>query len=152
MSKDPFNTNAERIHPERPFLGVGAVIVRGDEVVLVQRGNEPWRGWWSLPGGVVETGEHLKDAVRREMWEETGFQVRPIDVVEIFESIRPAEDGRVAYHYVVIDYVCEVEAGELRAADDALAARWFRRDQLPENITPGAAEVIEKAFTGLGQR
>ncbi len=128
---------------------MGAVIFRDDEVLLVERGNEPWKGWWSLPGGVVETGETLRDAVKREVREETGLEVEPIDSVEIFESIGPATGGVAAYHYVVIDFVCRVAGGSLRAADDARAAQWRRLDALPPNLTPGARGVIEKAYAFL---
>lgn len=113
----------------------------------MRRANEPWKGWWSLPGGVVETGELLRDAVRREMREETGLEVEPLEVVEIFESIRPDAHGAIAFHYVVIDYLCRVISGSLAAADDASAAQWFRRDALPDNITTGAPGVIAKAYT-----
>lgn len=135
------------MHPERPFLAVGGVIFNGSgRVLLVQRGNEPWKGWWSIPGGAVETGELLKDAVYREMREETGLEVEALEVVEIFESIRAAEDGAIAFHYVVIDYLCRVVSGDAKASDDASAARWFSQDALPENTTPGAQAVVEKAF------
>ncbi len=140
-----------RGHPERPWLGVGGVAIDRERVLLVRRGNEPFRGFWSIPGGVVETGETLADAVRREMREETGLLVDPIEVVHVFESIRPDESGGIAFHFVVIDYVCRVVGGELTAADDVLDARWFERGNLPEPITDGAPLVIEKAFDLLGR-
>lgn len=116
------------------------MILRGTEVLLVKRGREPFLGWWSLPGGVVETGELLKDAVRREMREETGLDVEPLDVVEVFESIG------AEFHFVVIDYVCRLVGGTLRAGDDVTEAEWFERSALPDNLTAGAAGVIEKAL------
>ena len=115
-------------------------MLRDDRVLLVQRGNEPWKGYWSIPGGVVHTGELLKDAVIREMREETGLAVEPIEVVEVFESIS------VLFHYVVIDYLCRAVDGELKAGDDALDARWFPVSALPEHITAGAPEVIQRAI------
>lgn len=131
---------------------MGAVILQGDEVLVVERGNEPWRGWWSLPGGVVETGETLREAVQRETREETGLDVVPLETVEIFESIAPRVDGECAYHYVVVDFLCRIEGGQLGAADDARAVRWFSRHKLPDNLTPGAADVIGKAFRLIESR
>lgn len=132
-------SNDVRAHPDRPWLGVGAVILDGDRVLLVQRANEPFQGWWSLPGGVVETGELLKQAMRREMREETGLEVEPLHIVEVFESIRPT------HHFVVIDFLCRVTGGSLHAGSDAAAAQWFPIHDLPDKITAGAAEVIAKA-------
>ncbi len=108
-------------------------------MLLVKRANEPFRGWWSLPGGIVETGELLKDAVRRELHEETGLEVEPLNIVEVFESIRPT------YHFVVVDFLCRLTGGQLRAGSDAAGAQWFPLHELPEHLTAGAAEVIGKA-------
>jgi len=108
-------------------------------VLLVKRANEPFQGWWSIPGGTVETGELLRDAVRREIREETGLHVEPLHIVEVFESIRPA------YHFVVVDFLCRVTGGELCAASDAAGAEWFDVSALPEHLTAGAAEVIGRA-------
>jgi 8-oxo-dGTP diphosphatase len=138
-----------RSTPDRPFLGIGAVLIRGDEVLLVKRGNEPWKGWWSIPGGVVETGELLRDAVRREMLEETGLDVEPLASVEIFESIGPRTATGFQFHYVVVDFVCRIVGGTMKAGDDAAAAQWFSRFALPDPITAGAPGVIEKAFAFL---
>ena len=128
---------------------MGAVLIRDDEVLLVERGNEPWKGWWSLPGGVVEAGESLRHAVCREMLEETGLRVEPLESIEIFESIGPLLAGACQFHYVVVDFLCRLVGGELKASDDAARAGWFRRDALPTPITAGAPGVIEKAFTFL---
>ena len=105
--------------------------------------------WWSIPGGIVETGEMLRDAVRREMREETGLEVEPIEAVEIFESIGPRTETGAAFHFVVIDYICRIVGGVLEAADDAAAVCWFNRFALPDPITAGAPAVIEKAFAWL---
>ncbi|MFN0169574.1 MAG: NUDIX hydrolase [Bryobacteraceae bacterium] len=137
----------DRRYPGRPVLGVGAVIVDGDSVLLVERGREPLKGYWSLPGGVVETGETLDEAVRREVREETGLEVDLLGVVEIFERIMRDADGRAEYHYVLVDYVCRVSGGVLEARDDASRAEWVRRDRLSTlRITEGTLPVIEKAF------
>jgi ADP-ribose pyrophosphatase YjhB (NUDIX family) len=113
----------ERQFPARPIVAVGAVVLAGDgegrAVVLARRGREPHAGVWSLPGGAVEAGETLVEAVAREVREETGLVVRPIDVVGVFDEIVREPDGRVRYHYVIVDYLCRATGGALRAADDA---------------------------------
>ncbi len=138
---------SDRRYPDRPMVGVGAIIVEGDRVLLVERGQEPQKGRWSLPGGLVEVGESLKDAVRREVREETGLEVEPVAVFEVFERIMRDETGRPEYHYVLIDYLCRARGGELKAASDARRAIWASRAELPSYcITEGTLAVIEKAF------
>lgn len=137
----------DRRYPDRPMVGVGAIIIEGDRVLLVERGQAPQKGRWSLPGGLVEIGEHLKDAVRREVREETGLEIEPLSVFEVFERIMRDETGRPEYHYVLIDYLCRVRGGELRAASDARRAVWVSRADLPSyRITEGTLAVIEKVF------
>ncbi len=136
-----------RRYPDRPILGVGAIIEEGGRVLLIERGQEPLKGVWSLPGGAVEVGEYLKDAIRREVREETGLEVEAVSVAEIFERIMPDPSGRTEYHYVLIDYICKVTGGELRAASDASRAVWVRREELPAyHLTEGTLAVIEKAL------
>jgi 8-oxo-dGTP diphosphatase len=119
----------------------------GDRVLLVERGREPLKGWWSLPGGVVECGESLAEAVRREVREETGLEVEPAGIVEVFERIMRDEAGRPEYHYVLVDYLCRVVGGRLAAADDVSRVEWVRRRHLGDyRITQGSVPVIEKAF------
>ncbi len=108
------STNEEsRRYPSRPFLGVGALIFEGAEILLVERAKEPLKGYWSLPGGIVETGEKLEDAIRREVREETGLEIDSLAMFEIFERIMPGADGKAEYHYVLIDYLCRVAGGQL---------------------------------------
>jgi 8-oxo-dGTP diphosphatase len=136
-----------RRYPERPILGVGAIIEQGGRVLLVERGHEPLKGVWSLPGGAVEAGEYLKDAIRREVREETGLEIEPVSMAEVFERIMTDRTGRTEYHYVLIDYICKVTGGELCPSSDAARAEWVKRVDLPSyRITEGTLAVIEKAL------
>jgi ADP-ribose pyrophosphatase YjhB (NUDIX family) len=140
-----------RRYPDRPFLGIGALVFRrekdGLRILLVKRGKEPLKDYWSLPGGILEVGERLADGVRREVREETGLDVQPLSVFEIFERIMPDAEGRPEYHYVLIDYVCRVTGGEMQAASDVSACEWVARQQLSQyTITDGTVAVIERAF------
>jgi 8-oxo-dGTP diphosphatase len=128
---------------------VGALIFDGTgRILLVRRGGEPLKGWWSLPGGVLETGETLAEGVRREVQEETGLLVEPERMIEIFERIMRDPDGRPEYHYVLIDYICRIIGGTLAPADDCADVRWTLRDELLSlQITEGTVGVIEKAYS-----
>jgi len=126
---------------------VGALIFQRDRVLLVLRGREPLKGYWSLPGGVLEVGELLKEAVAREVKEETGLEVKPGAVVEIFERIMRDRGGRPKYHYVLVDYLCKPARGELKPADDASQAAWVRMKELPGlKLTEGTLAVIQRAY------
>ncbi|HTT62967.1 MAG TPA: NUDIX hydrolase [Bryobacteraceae bacterium] len=136
-----------RRYPRRPVLGVGALIFHRGRILLVERGKEPLKGYWSLPGGVLETGETLEQGIIREVREETGLEVKPLKVLEIFERIMRDAHGAAEYHYVLIDYICRVTGGSLRAADDASRAAWVPRNLLATYpITEGTLPVIEKGF------
>ncbi len=140
----------ERRFPARPIVGVGALIVNGDRILLVERGHEPLMGYWSLPGGAVETGERLEDALRREVREETGLGIAIDHLLEVFERITPGEHGNTEYHFVLIDYICHPTGGSLCAADDAARAEWFTEDEVAGlKITEGTPGVIAKAFEWL---
>jgi ADP-ribose pyrophosphatase YjhB (NUDIX family) len=137
----------DRRYPKRPLVGVGAILLRRDRILMAQRGKEPLKGWWSLPGGALETGESLADGVRREVLEETGLEIQPLGVLEIFERIMRDSDGATEYHYVLIDYVCRITGGTLCAGDDVCRVEWVRqRDLVKLQITEGTLGVIEKAF------
>jgi len=119
----------------------------GLEILLVERGKEPLKGYWSLPGGILELGERLTQGIRREVREETGLEVDPFEVFEIFERIMPDAAGRTEYHYVLVDYLCRVTAGELRAASDVSDAAWVSQQNLGSyRLTEGTLAVVERAF------
>jgi ADP-ribose pyrophosphatase YjhB (NUDIX family) len=136
-----------------PLVGVGAVIVDNGRVLLVQRGAEPLKGHWSLPGGLLELGEPLTAGVAREVREETGLIVEPVELVELLDRIHH-EGERVRYHYVIADYLCRVTGGSLQAASDAAAARWIERAEWTAQDPSGGAlkldpvtvRVIEKGW------
>lgn len=119
-----------REYPEHPIVGVAAVVLRDGHVLLVQRGYEPARGLWGLPGGMLELGETLSAGVRREVLEECGVEIEVGPLVGIFEPMQHDEVGRLQYHYVVLDYLARYVRGELHAADDADDARWVELDGL----------------------
>jgi len=140
-------TEADRRYPNRPLIGVGALIFQRGRILMAQRGKEPLKGWWSLPGGAVEAGESLETAVLREVQEETGLIVQTLRVHEIFERIIRDAAGAPEYHYVLIDYLCRVTGGTPQAGDDVAHVAWMRREDLPGlEITEGTLAVIERAF------
>jgi mutator protein MutT len=129
---------------------VGALIFEDGKILLVERGKEPLKGYWSLPGGIVETGERLVDGIRREVAEETGLDVDPYFMFEIFERIIPDAEGQPEYHYVLIDYLCRRVAGEPTAASDVSRVEWVAEHNLREyRLTEGTLSVIERAFAKL---
>jgi ADP-ribose pyrophosphatase YjhB (NUDIX family) len=135
-----------RRYPARPLLGVGAVVLKDGHVLLIERGQEPLKGWWTLPGGLVEVGERLECAIRREVLEETGLEVRPVDTAAIFERIMPDVEGNTEYHYVIVDYLCELAGGTLQPASDVSDAQWVPLDRLEHvHMAPGTPPVIERA-------
>jgi ADP-ribose pyrophosphatase YjhB (NUDIX family) len=137
----------ERRYPGRPILGVGAVVIDGGSVLLVERAHEPLKGEWSLPGGAVDVGETVLDAVHREVREETGLEVAVGPLVEVVNRITHDAEGRVEYHFVILDYACRPTGGTLTPASDAAAAQWATRDDLGRfGLTAIACAVIEKAF------
>lgn len=141
----PHNNEAApgRRYPSAPVAGVGALIFHQGKLLLVQRGKEPLRGWWSLPGGAIELGETALDALRREIEEETGLIVEPLRLVEIFERIQRDDTGRVEFHYVVADWICQWTGGQLRAASDAMDARWVSREEIHAlPVTSGTLEIV----------
>ena len=136
-----------REYPARPIVGVGAVVVDDDRVLLVRRGHEPLKGEWSLPGGAVEVGETLEAAVAREVREETGLDVEVGALVDVLDRIRPAADGRTLYHFVLIDFVCRPTGGSLCCGTDAIDAAWVRVADLAEyRLAAATLAMIHKAL------
>ena len=139
---------SSRAYPDRPIVGVGAIILRDKQVLLVRRDSEPRRGEWSLPGGMLELGETLREGVEREVLEETGLRVRVKQVVEVFDSIIPDAAGRTEFHYVLIDFLCVPIEGELRAGSDVAEVVWARVDDLDRfKLTENALAAIERAIS-----
>ena len=143
----------KREFPRAPIVGVGAVIVHLNRVLLVQRGHEPSRGKWTLPGGVLELGESLQAGVAREIQEETGLIVESIELIELIDRIHretTAGDELIRYHYVIADYLCRVVGGNLQAASDADAVRWVERAEWNSHsalaLDPITVRVIEAGW------
>ena len=132
--------------PSAPVVGVGAVVVRDGKALIVKRAHDPRKGEWSLPGGRVELGESLEDATRREIKEETGLDIEVGPLVEVFDRVHPL-DGRIRYHFVIVDYLCLSHEGEARAGDDADDVAWAAAEELDGyGVNAHAAAVIRKGL------
>ena len=144
-----------REYPERPFFGIGGVVIEHGRALLIRRGSEPLRGEWSIPGGMLELGETLEEGVVRELLEETGLRVRVLGLIEVFERIVYANNpvqlragaARPRFHYVIADYLCERLSGEHAAASDVTDVAFARETDLASyNLTPTALRILHKAF------
>ncbi len=137
----------KREYPERPLVGVGGVVVAENRVLLIRRGSPPLEGEWSIPGGMLEIGESLREAVRRELEEETGLDVRVHDLIEAFDRVTLDAHGKCCYHFVILDYLCELVSGEARAGSDVLDVAWALEEELDRfSLTPTATRVVKRAF------
>jgi 8-oxo-dGTP diphosphatase len=151
-----------REYPERPMVGVGGVVIHEDRALLIRRGSAPLKGEWSIPGGLLEVGETLEQGVVRELAEETGLDVQVIELIEVFERIFPApsnadgmpgDPSRPQYHFVILDYLCEIRAGTIAAASDALEFAWAREEDLTKyDVTVAVKRVLRKAFKRAQER
>ena len=167
---------SSREYPERPVVGVGGVVIENGRALLIRRGGEPLRGQWSIPGGTLETGETLEEGTRREMAEETGLEVRVVELIEVFERIffddgrdqdtgsvrsplvedpergrratrQPPVPSRPRYHFVILDYLCERICGQVRAGGDVTDVAWAGEAELESfHLTPTATRILTKAF------
>ena len=141
-----------REFPDRPIVGVGGVVVQSGRALIVKRAHEPRKGEWSLPGGIVELGETLIDAARREIKEETGLDVDVGEVLEVFDRVHRL-DGRIQYHFVIVDYLCHPTGGALQAGDDAEGVAWVSVDEIASyGINEFAARVIRKGLARCDPR
>jgi ADP-ribose pyrophosphatase YjhB (NUDIX family) len=141
-----------REYPERPIIGVGGVVISDGRVLLVRRGGPPLQGQWSIPGGILESGETLIEGVRRELAEETGIDVRVRTLIEVFERIDRDPSGKAQYHFVVLDYLCEAVRGIARAGSDVSEVAWAAPFELEKySLTEIAGRVIRKAFELVGE-
>ena len=141
-----------REYPKQPLVGVGGVVIDRHRALLIRRGSEPLKGEWSIPGGMLELGEELTTGVRRELLEETGLEVEPLEMILAFDRILH-EGERVKYHYVIVDYLCRKKRGRLRPASDVVDARWVRQEDLPKyHLTDMATTVIIAAFEMVKKR
>jgi ADP-ribose pyrophosphatase YjhB (NUDIX family) len=137
----------KREFPEIPFVGVGAIIIEDARVVLVKRAHPPLQAEWSIPGGVLEVGELVREAAVREAREETGFVVEAGALLGVYDRVLRDAEHRVQYHYVLIDFLCRRVSGELQAGSDAAEVRWFTREELPGlNLAEDTLDVIGKGF------
>ncbi len=145
--------SSARVYPDHPIVSVGAVILDDERVLLIRRAHAPLKGDWSLPGGVVEIGETLSQALRREVLEETGLEVEVGPLIEVIDRVQRGPDDRVEYHFVILDFLCRAEGGSLGHGSDAADARWVAigglgRYQLAEKVTG----VVHKALAMTRER
>ncbi|MED6340404.1 MAG: NUDIX hydrolase [SAR324 cluster bacterium] len=137
-----------REYPERPFVGVGVVVLRGDKVLLVQRVKAPNKGQWSIPGGKQRLGETVMQAVHRELLEETGVNIEKPTLLDVVDVIVPDDKGKIQYHYTLVEYQAEWLSGECRSGDDAGDIKWVTFDELSSlRLLEITKEIILKAFS-----
>lgn len=135
-----------REYPDRPWVGIGVIVFQGDHVLLARRGKAPRVGSWSLPGGAQHLGERAEAAARRELFEETGIEVGPLELAAVIDAITEEPGGKVRYHYTIVDFCARWSAGEARPGDDVAAVAWALPEELPSyDLTPDVLRVIAEA-------
>jgi 8-oxo-dGTP diphosphatase len=134
-----------RLYPEKPVVGVGALISDGERYLLIKRAAEPDAGFWSVPGGLVEVGERAEDAAVREAKEETGLDVEVVELLGVVDKIVRDEDSRIKFHFVIVDYLVRPKGGSLQAASDALEARWVKAEEIPSyELSPTLIPLLRR--------
>jgi ADP-ribose pyrophosphatase len=140
-----------REYPQAPTAAASAVVIRDRQILLVKRAHEPGKGQWSIPGGRIEVGETIHDAVRREVMEECGIEIEVVRILGAFDRIIRDADGRVRFHYVLIDVLAAAAGGEPRAGSDADECRWATREEMESlHITPQLHALLVQVFEGVG--
>ena len=140
----PQNT---RVYPVNPQVAVGAIVFNGEKVLLVRRGQPPMKGGWAIPGGKVELGETLRQAAEREILEETGLTIKAHDPIYTFDVIERDDEGRVRFHYVIVDMLADYISGEIRPGDDALEARWVSPQEAKAlNVSRPTLKLLKQLF------
>ena len=134
-----------RLYPEKPVVGVGALIQDGDNYLLIKRAAEPDAGLWSIPGGLVEVGEMAEEAAVREAREETGLDVEVVKLLSVVDKIVRDEDSNIKFHFIIVDYLVKPKGGSLRASSDALEARWVRAEEMTDyEISPTLVPLLRR--------
>ena len=142
----------QREHPQQPLIGVGALIVESGKIVLIKRGKAPLLGEWSIPGGMLELGETVRQGAEREALEETGLVVRATELLGVFDRVVPDNEGKIVYHYVLIDFLCKRISGALKAGADAADAKWFTPEEVGKlPLAKDTAGVIQEALAKTGR-
>jgi 8-oxo-dGTP diphosphatase len=149
-----YHIASSREYPERPLVGIGGVVIHDGRAVLIRRGSEPLKGEWSIPGGMLELGETLEQGVERELWEEVGLRAQVVGFIEVFDRIyfEPNEPegnrGGPRFHYVIVDFLCELLSGEAKAGSDVTDVAWAREEELAGfQMTETAMRIVRKAFS-----
>ncbi len=136
-----------REYPDAPIAGVGAIVIDEGKVLLIKRGRPPLLGEWSIPGGAMELGETVREAVVREVREETGLVVEAVELLGVFDRVVKDGDGKILYHYVLIDFLCRRVSGEPQASGDADDARWVGVEEINKlSLAKDTVEVIRLGF------
>lgn len=142
----------QREYPACPLVGIGALVVENGRVALIRRGKAPLQGEWSIPGGMLELGETLRQGAEREALEETSLVVHATELLGVFDRVVPDNDGKIIYHYVLIDFLCQRISGELHAGADAAGAKWFTADEVATlPLAEDTAGVIRAALAKCGR-
>jgi len=137
-----------REYPAHPVVGVGAVVVRDGRALVVRRAHEPRKGEWSLPGGLLNLGESLADGARREVKEETGLDVEVGPIIETFDRVHRDDQGRIRYHFVIVDFICWSASGDAVAGSDAEDVAWVSAVEIDRyGVNAHAKAVIEKGLS-----